>query len=257
MKAIFLFPVVCALFPLCGCAQIARGQQAWPPRCNIIRVAPSGGMPQRYPSDPASVRPTLAASGVSESTIDHSVFVRRDELKKWADSVKANFELHTETINGTRELAQAADQKVGDLKDAVDQTQAGLAGKIVDVQTQLGAQIEQVKSDLPGLLASPAGQAAKQAAGQVACDLVAQAAGPQAMPLLKAAGLFGGPPAVVAAIGLWLMTRALKKRLPAIQQVEARLQSFGGAGGAAPAPFRAADPAAARAYPSGRTDGKA
>lgn len=252
---------VSLLVALCcftGCAQVARGQQVCgpngfcPPR--LIRIAPQGGMPQRYPADAANTRPTLASGVSSEAGTDHSVFVRRDELKKWTDSVKANFELHTETINGTRELAQAAEQKATDLKDATDQTQAGLAGKIVDVEKQLGDKIENIKIEIPKLLDSSAGQAAKQAAGQVAGELVAQAAGPQALPLLKVAALFGGPPAVVAAIGAWFVLRTVKRRLPAIQTVEARLQSFGGAGGAAPNPFRD-DPASRRAHPTGRTDG--
>ncbi|HJT31058.1 MAG TPA: hypothetical protein VJ783_03250 [Pirellulales bacterium] len=218
---------LCVAIALTGCAQIARGQGILPSNCQILR-GPT--VPIRYPA-----RPPKQTYANGEASIDHSQFVTRGELQKWTDATKANVQKTADAVNQVNDHSQSVAQSVDELKTATQQNHAGLAGAIADAKQE----IEDIKIEIPELVKSPAGAEAKKVAIEVAGQLVTQVAGQQAMPLLQSAALFGGPPAVVAAVGLWLVLRTLKKRLPAIQQVEARLQSFGGAGGAAAAdPFQ-------------------
>lgn len=219
-----LLAAVCSISAVsAGCAQIARGQTCGPAGCQpSLLHGPT--VPIRFPA-----RPPKQTYATGEAAIDHSQFVTRGELAKWTDATKANVQKTADAVNQVNEHSQSVGVRVEELDTQVKQHVAGLAEQIAGVNNDVADKVGRLKQDLPELVKTPAGQAATEAAK----ELITQAAGAQALPLLTTAAAMGGPPAVVLSIVGWLILRRLKMNLSAPKS--------GGAGGAAGDPFRGAD----------------
>ncbi len=218
-----------------------------PPRQSPRREQPGGNAPQQgnggvYPTRPPDEKKT------AEASIDHSQFATKDELQKALDSIDlAPLGKRLQELEGgsmglaveigelrkshgglNSQLAAFTDQVKADL-GKLDERHNGLAttvgkldgnlagglqGGLAAIEGKLAERVKAVESAVPAT--------AKSAALEAAAGLLSEKLGVAISG--GSLGLVGtllgsSPPAAALFAGLWLLSRAVKRRLPSASEV--------------------------------------